>query len=225
MLHQDQKLLAAYRDGATWAFETLYRAFSEPVRCFLARGFTFVSQGKTCFYRGGVAGVDAEGIVQETFARAFAPATRVHYDGERPFKNYLFSIAKNLVLRELQRLERVVPLEVHEDGPGSFARRRAGPPPALVSGARDPGDALEDGELHVVARAFIQTLDGEGRTFFLHRFVRGLTQEATAQAMHVTRARIKLLEKMQRRAFLEALRGAGYFLGYTPRPRWSRRAA
>jgi RNA polymerase sigma factor (sigma-70 family) len=225
MLHEDRKLLAAYRAGETWAFEILYRAFAEPVRRFLAGGFTFVSRGRTCRYRGGVAGIDAESILQETFARAFAPATRVHYDGERPFKNYLFSIAKNLVLREFQRRERVLPMDTTEETTDMLARRRSDSHPGLHSDERDPEVATADGELHEVTKEFIKTLDEEGRAFFLHRFVRGLTQEGTAAAMGATRARIKLLEKAQRKNFLEALRSAGYFVGYTPKPRWTRKAA
>ncbi len=225
MLHEDRKLLAAYRAGETWAFEILYRALCEPVRRFLAGGFTFVSRGRTCRYRGGVAGIDAESILQETFARAFAPNTRAHYDGERPFKNYLFSIAKNLVLREFQRRERVLPLDASDEATDVLARRRSDSHPGLHSDDRDPEVAFADGELHEVTRSFIQTLDDEGREFFLHRFVHGLTQEATARAMKVTRARIKLLEKGQRARFLEALRDAGYFVGYTPKPRWTRKVA
>jgi RNA polymerase sigma factor (sigma-70 family) len=225
MLHEDRKLLAAYRAGETWAFEILYRTFSEPVRRFLAGGFTFLSRGRTCRYRGGVAGIDAESILQETFARAFAPATRTHYDGERPFKNYLFSIAKNLVLREYQRKERVLPMDATDEATDILARRRSDSAPGFHSEERDPEVCFADGELHEVTKGFIATLDEEGKTFFLHRFVKGLTQEATADAMQATRARIKLLEKAQRRGFLDALRGAGYFVGYTPKPRWTRKVA
>ena len=224
-LHQDSKLLAAYRAGETWAFEILYRSLSEPVRRFLAGGFTFVSRGRTCRYRGGVAGIDADSILQETFARAFAPATRAHYDGERPFKNYLFSIAKNLVLREFQRKERVLPLDSGDEATDLLVRRRSESHPGFHSDERDPEVCFADGELHAVTKEFIKTLDDEGRAFFLQRFVHGLTQEATADAMGATRARIKLLEKNQRRRFLDALRGAGYFVGYTPKPRWTRKVA
>lgn len=225
MLHEDRKLLAAYRAGETWAFEVLYRTFAEPVRRFLAGGFTFVSAGRTCRYRGNVPFIDAESIIQETFARAFSPATRASYDGERPIKNYLFAIAKNLVLREYARRERVLPLETNEDATELLSRRRSHAQPSLHSDERDPEVVTADGELHDVTRAFIEALDDEERAFFLHRFVRGLTQEATAEAMGVTRARIKLIEKDQRKRFLGALRGAGYFVGYTPKPRWSRKAA
>jgi RNA polymerase sigma factor (sigma-70 family) len=225
MLHEDRKLLAAYRAGETWAFEILYRSFAEPVRRFLAVGFTFVSRGKTCRYRGNVAGIDAEAVLQETFARAYAPATRQHYDGERPFKNYLFSIAKNLVLREIARKERVISIEQTEETADVLARRHPEPQAGMHSDEKDPELAVADEQLAHVTRGFIKTLGAEERSFFLNRFVKGLTQEATATAMGVTRARVKLLEKSQRKKFLELLRGAGYFVGYNPKPRWTRKAA
>jgi RNA polymerase sigma factor (sigma-70 family) len=220
LLHEDRALLQAYRDGQTWAFEVLFRAYAEPVRRFLAGGFTFVSRGRTCRFRGQGSGIDTESIVQETFARAFAPSTRTNYDGERPFKNYLFSIAKNLVLREFQRRDRLIRLETTEETTDMLARKSS--EQQFLPADRNPEHTFADGELHEVTKQFIATLDEEEKLFFLHRFAKGLTQEATAKEMGVTRARVKLLEKGMRKRFLDTLRGNGYFVGYTPKPRWTR---
>ena len=225
MLHEDKNLLEAYRNGETHAYEALYRAYAEPVRRFLAGGFTFVSRGRTCRFRGTAADLDLESIVQESFARVFAASTRSNYDGERPFKNYLFSIAKNLVLREYQRRERVVYVDAGEDASEALDRKSRESAVSLTTIDKDPETTFADGELQDVTRAYIATLDDEERSFFLHRFVRTLTQEATAEAMGVTRARIKLLEKQQRAAFMQHLHNAGYFVGYTPKARWTRHAA
>ena len=222
-MHKDKALLAAYRNGETWAYEALYREHAEPVRRFLVGGFTFVSKGRTCRYRGYGTGIDADAIVQETFARAFAASTRKNYDGERPFKNYLFSIAKNLVLREFQRKERLLSTDAPEETT-DVLHRRGTIDFGLTSKEEDPEGAVADEELRVVTEAFIAELDEEERSFFTHRFARGLTQEATAEAMDCTRARIKLLEKNLRRRFLDRLRGNGYFVGYTPKSRWRRQA-
>ena len=221
MLHSDQNLLAAYRNGETWAFEALYLHYAEPVRRFLEGGFTFVSRGRTCRYRGGSSGIDVDSIAQETFARAFAASTRANYDGVRPFKNYLFSIAKNLVLREFQRRERVLSVDPQTDETTDALARR-GVDFGLATAEHSPEGCVADEQLTRLTRAFIDELNGEETRFFSFRFARGLTQEATAEAMGITRARVKLLEKALRRRFLERLRANGYFVGYTPRPRWSR---
>ncbi len=225
-LHQDAELLQAYRAGHTWALEKLYRAWSPAVERFLHGGFTFVSRGRTCRYRGSNAGVDVDAIVQETFTRAFSASTRAHYDGERPFKNYVLSIAKNLVLRELARHERHASLDSMDDASDLvFARARAGGGALLLPDDRSPEKTTADVELQGITRAFIAGLDDEERAFFAARFARGLTQEATAEAMDCTRARVKLLEKRLREQFLTNLRGRGYFTDRDMKPRWGRKVA
>lgn len=225
-LHQDAALLKAYRAGEAWAFEILYRQYTTLVQRFLLGGFTFVSQGRTCRYRGGNAGVDVDAIVQETFTRAFSSSTRQHYDGERPFKNYLLSIAKNLVLRELARHERLASLDSMEETTDVVLRRaRTTGGGGLLPDEKSPEKASADAELTTITREFILTLTAEEKDFFQHRFVSGLTQEATAEEMGCTRARVKLLEKSLRTAFLERLRGRGYFVDHDMKPRWSRKVA
>jgi RNA polymerase sigma factor (sigma-70 family) len=225
-LHEDKALLDAYRKGETWAFELLYRQHATAVQRFLAGGFTFLSRGRTCHFHGGRPGVDVDAIVQETFARAFSPSTRTHYDGERPFKNYVLSIAKNLVLRELQRHDRHSSLEALEDAADVVLRRaRNGGGAAMLPEDRDPERTSADAELGAIIRAFVATLSDEEKAFFDHRFVQLKTQEATAESMGCTRARIKSLEKKLRGAFLETLRSRGYFVDHDMKPRWSRKAA
>ncbi|MFZ9888905.1 MAG: RNA polymerase sigma factor [Myxococcota bacterium] len=223
MLHQDPALLVAYRAGETWAFERLYNHHVEPLRRFLTGGFSFESRGRTCRYRGASAGVDIEGVIQEAFARVFAPATRAHYDGERPFQNYLFSVARNLVLREFQRRERVLATDDTEAATDLLAKR--GAELGFCREETSPEHAVADDELQQVIAAFITTLTPEESRFFETRFASAQTQEATADAMGCTRARVKLLEKHLRRRLLEVLRDAGYFSDYTPRPRWTRQVA
>ncbi|MBM4280405.1 MAG: sigma-70 family RNA polymerase sigma factor [Deltaproteobacteria bacterium] len=225
-LHEDKALLQAYRNGETWAYELLYRQHAVAVQRFLAGGFTFLSRGRTCHFRGGRPGVDVDSIVQETFARAFAPSTRAHYDGERPFKNYVLSIAKNLVLRELQRHDRHSSLEGLEDTADLVLRRaRNGGGAMLLPEDLDPERTSADAELGAIVCAYVATLDDEEKQFFDHRFVQLKTQEATAEAMGCTRARVKTLEKKLRGAFLSTLRGRGYFVDRDMKPRWSRKAA
>ena len=99
MLHTDKKLLKSFRKGETDAFEQVYHLYSDLVRKFLYGGFSFSSQGRACRFHGADASIDVEAVVQETFLRAYGETTRKSYDGERPFQNYLFSIARNLVLK------------------------------------------------------------------------------------------------------------------------------
>lgn len=225
-LHEDTDLLEGYRKGQTWAFERLYRLHTQAVQRFLLGGFTFVSRGRTCHYRGNNPGVDVDGIVQETFTRAFSSSTRVNYDGERPFRPYLLSIAKNLVLRELARHERYSSLDAMEETSDLvFRKARSSGAASMLPNERSPEKATADAQLSSITAGYIANLDDEEKSFFQHRFALGLTQEATAEAMDCTRARVKLLEKRLRQSFLDCLRGQGYFVEHDMKPRWSRKAA
>ncbi len=215
---RDPQLLLSYRNGNKEAFLALYNKYAAPLRGFLQGGFSFSSQGKLCRFRGVGSTMDGEAIVQETFTRAFAKTTRQNYDGVRPFQTYLFSIAKNLVLRECHYRDRVVSADqIEETGNGHslFASSE-------TFLGENPEKNVANKQLEVIMQAFIDTLSSEERSFFSFRFAKGHTQESTADKMGTTRARIKLLEKNVRKRFLEKLRENGYFVNYAPNPRWKR---
>lgn len=215
------ELLASYKRGEKKAFLELYNKYSSPLKKFLQGGFSFSSQGRICRFRGVDPSMEVESLVQETFTRAFIPTTRTNYDGERPFQTYLFSIAKNLVLRECHQRERLVHVESVEDTvrqPVSYpfcSRENYGP---------NPETTVQNLQLKKMTEQFIAELNDEEKAFFSSRFAEGLTQEATATHMNTTRARIKLLEKNMRKRFLDMMRKNGYLLDHNLAPRWKRKA-
>jgi RNA polymerase sigma factor (sigma-70 family) len=215
---RDPQLLLAYRHGSEEAFLALYERYSSPLRRFLQGGFSFSSQGRQCRFRGTDTSMDVESLVQETFARAFAKTTRENYDGVRPFQTYLFSIAKNLVLRECHHRDRLVVVDYMEDnadGQSVFSS------PHDNGGADSPEQRVAN-KLEGIMSTFIDELSVEERRLFALRFAKGFTQEASADMMKTTRARVKLLEKNIRKRFLDRLKENGYFTGYVPNPRWKR---
>lgn len=216
---RDLQLLAAYRLGEKKAFTVLYERYANPLRRFLQGGFSFSSQGRICRFKGADAGMDVEALVQETFARAFVSSTRKNYDGVRPFQTYLFSIAKNLVLRECSHRDRLISVEeidIAADGGSTFST-------ISPHGHSDsPEKSAADLQLRNITDCFVASLTEEERSFFSARFAKGLTQESTALRLGTTRARVKLLEKNVRRRFLEQLQAKGYFVDYAPNPRWKR---
>ncbi len=222
-MHNNPKLLKAYRAGKSEAYEVLYHEFKAPLERMLRKGFAFSSRGRLCSYQGVASEFDLDGLVQETFLRAFSESARNGYDGERPFRNYIFSIAKHLVLRSYHRKERLTKAELTQDAcdaitlkaPGAFER----------AGELSAEHDLREREIGELMRSYVASLDCEERSFFALRFSKGLTQQATADEMQVTRARIKLLEKRLRADLLAYLRDQGYFQSYTPQPRWTRKVA
>lgn len=216
---RNPQLLQSYRNGDETAFLALYEKYATSLRRFLQSGFNFSSQGKMCRFRGTDSSLDAESLVQETFARAFAKTTRENYDGVRPFQTYLFSIAKNLVLRESLQRDRMISAEFIDETESTDGAFSSGFDSELCV---NPEKHAENEQLKKIMQNFINQLGIEEKDFFAHRFARGLTQEGTADKMGTTRARIKLLEKNMRKQFLEALRKHGYLVNYTPNPRWKR---
>jgi len=164
--------------------------------------------------------MDVDSIIQETFTRAFIPSTRINYDGTRPFQTYLFSIAKNLVLRECHQRERVVYMENTKETVETSDKTIFG---GQDSYADNPEQNLQNMELKNITETFINALNQEEQDFFSLRFSEGNTQEKSAEIMNTTRARIKLLEKNIRKRFLDIMRKNGYFIEHKLNPRWKRK--
>lgn len=216
----DPKLLESYRKGEKEAFLILYKKYSNPLRKFLQGGFSFSSQGKICRFKGADSAMDVNAIVQETFTRAFIPSTRKNYDGYRPFQTYLFSIAKNLVLRECYQRERMVNVDQIENtleakGSSIFSNKD--------SYSFNPEQHMQNMELKKITEDFYNSLNDEEQSFFTARFADGNTQEKSAEIMGITRARIKLLEKNIRKRFLDLMRKNGYLVEHKINPRWKRK--
>lgn len=218
-MNNDPELLKSYRNGEKKAFLEIYNRYSSRLRKFLHGGFSFSSQGRMLRFKGADSSMDAEAIVQETFVRAFFASTRANYDGTRPFQTYLFSIAKNLVLRECHHRDRLINVEHVDEAVESSSY------PFYTKGNQDlnPELHLQNLQLKNLTDKFISSLKVEEKTFFTVRFAEGNTQEKTAEIMGTTRARIKLLEKNIRARFLSLLRKNGYLVERKLNPRWKRK--
>lgn len=227
---QDPQLLERFRAGAPDALERVYRAFLRPLRRFVLRGFAFKSEGRDLYFRGTLTSDVLDDVIQETFRRAYGAKARAAYDGVRPYKNYLFTIARNAVMNELLSARRHVPV-------GDTLERDAGSeelPPIdravrahLGDEARSAGAMLdleiERIEIHSILKSFQSELDDPDRALFHARFVELLSQEQAARALGWNRARVRKVEARLRRDLLEELQGTGY-LERHPEARRARRA-
>src|SRR5690242_17666024 len=105
LLLSERQLLERFRSGERRALEDVYRHYVRPVSEFLSRGFTFSSRDRTLRFRGYTQPFDLDNAIQETFTRAFKDSARIGYDGLNSYKNYLFAIARNLVIDEFRSRE------------------------------------------------------------------------------------------------------------------------
>lgn len=213
----DPKLLDAFRQGKAEALDRVYRSFLKPLRNFVLRGFAFKSDGRDLYFRGVWSDHDLDDITQETFRRAFGLKARQSYDGIRPYKNYLFTIARNAVINDLMAKGRQIPVgeALTRDSQGEDL----GPLEAFVLAHRIQRDGeagvmseekVENLEIYGLVSAFLEALSDEDRRFFEARFLAHLSQECTAREMGWNRARVRKLETRLRRAFLCHIQGTGY---------------
>lgn len=213
----DSQLIERFRRGDEPALDHVYRAFIQPLRNFVLRGFAFKSDGRDLYFRGVWTEHDLEDIVQETFRRAFGFKARQSYDGVRPYKNYLFTIARNAVINDMIARNRQIPVgdALTRDAPSEdmaplqswlISQR------SVLSTDTNPTseERVENLEIYGLIQAFVESLEIEEAAFFELRFLSSLSQEKTARRMGWNRAKVRKVEARLRRAFLYHAEGTGY---------------
>ncbi len=118
----DVRLMLAFRKGDESALSDLYRRWAGPLLRYLER---MMKENAT-----------AEELVQETFIRVHGARDR--YSPDARFSTWLFRIARNLALNELDRAHRRMPhhsTDVSETHDGSRESNR----PALSLVSNEPG--------------------------------------------------------------------------------------
>jgi RNA polymerase sigma-70 factor, ECF subfamily len=179
-LRSDRQRLLRFRQGDRAALEEVYWAYVDEVvrvgRCGLrARGGTRVP---------GVARAhELPDLVQEVFARAFAPAARAAYDGVRDYAPYLVRLAANALIDRHRKLGREL---VMDEGDLQGALEVA-PPDGESAAWLEP-------ELVRHTGSYLAELGPELRAIYEKRFVAGLSQRDAAEALGLTRPRLRTLE-------------------------------
>jgi RNA polymerase sigma factor (sigma-70 family) len=197
----DRALLAAFRDGRRDALERVYRRHVDDVARLLRRGFMYTSNGQPTRFPGVPSPFDLESLVQEVFARAFAPRARLAYDGLRPYGAFLIGIARHVVLDQLRRQARRG--EVIE-APEVIDQR-------TVSDVADPEVTGDERRARDLVLAFLETeCDDRDRRLYALRYERELSQVDAAGAAGLTRIQVRRWEKKFRERLLRFLKRADY---------------
>ncbi|MHC4836701.1 MAG: RNA polymerase sigma factor [Planctomycetota bacterium] len=176
----DETLLARFRAGDRAALAAVFRAYQDEVSRVLRAGFTVRGQSGAGRVPGLRDAFEVESACQEVFLRAFRPAARAAYDGERPYGHYLFGIARNHRIDQVRRRRpEAVPVEVIYEHP---------------SDAPSPEAALERAERRARVARFLEGLDSRDREYVRHRFESGLSQQRAAESMGLTRIQGRRIE-------------------------------
>lgn len=201
-LEGDRALLDAFRRGERAALERVFDLYVQDVAKTVRAGVVVQVDGRPTRLGADLPEHEAESLVQETFARAFAQKVRDGYDGVRPFGAYLATIARNLIVdrgRRAQRSARVFARGVDveqlgDDGP-----------------AADPAERLEQKQLAELLTSWASTLGEPERSIFKLRYEGQKSHRETAADLGLSEIQIRRRDTRLRAELLEHLRAHGFF--------------
>jgi len=195
LFEQDRALLDAFRRGERDALTRVYLHYVDELDELVRRGFSVESGGRPLHVPGAASPDEEAEVIQETFVRAFSEPARSAYDGVRPFRPYLFRIAKNLMIDRL-RARRKEAGSVSVDAAAREHHYVVGvdAPLAVVAAAAPPEGDLDWSRQFQATQQFLAEIDREMRELVRFRFEEEKSQEATALLLGVSRRRVRTLE-------------------------------
>jgi RNA polymerase sigma-70 factor (ECF subfamily) len=209
LLSEKRELLKGFRAGERRALEEVYRHYAPVIAAFLQAGFGFQSGERMLRFAGYRQPFDLDNALQETFLRAFREPARLAYDGLRPYRSYLYMIARNVVIDDFRRAGSS---PVFADAPaGSQDALEPGADPAEL--APTPEDDAMRREIARLYASFSERLEERERSFFRMRFGEGRTQAEIGEAAGLSAMQVRTLEKKLRTAFVVFLNQHGYLDG------------
>lgn len=189
-LQSDRALLEGFREGDPEALARVYRETVDEVARLVHRG-AMLAGGRRAPGAGSPE-LERE-LVQETYLRAFDPRARLAYDGLRPYRPYLLTIARNLLIDHWRKAGRELP----DDGLDALP---AEPAPAEVD--------LDFAARLAATRDYLEQLPPDLGAFVEARFVQGLSQREVVERLGVTRWRARSLEKKVQAGLVRHLKRA-----------------
>jgi RNA polymerase sigma factor (sigma-70 family) len=190
----DPERLRRFRDGDPEVMEEVYWAYVDRVAGIVRFGFTVPGSLARV---PGVAGRadEAAELVQEIFARVFSKSCRLGFDGLREFGPYLHAIARNVLADWARRRGREIPSGWLEETGSSL--------PEPLAEEESP---WSDPDTTALVRDYIEKLPPLERAVHDALYRQGLSQRTAAEALGITRQRLRTLEGRLRQGLRKALK-------------------
>ena len=196
-------------------------AYGPAVAGFLRGGFSFKSGNKFCRFHGTRSAFDVEDRLHDVFLRAFSESARLGYDGISPYRSYLITIARNLVIDDFRKKQRALTeysIDDVQDKADPGLEDSSEPLAGHFAPTGDPRKDAEAKELVDSVQAFVETLKPREAEIYRLRFRQGLDHKAISDELGLSPSKIKTSEKRVRLHFFEFMKKRGYFSGYVQEP-------
>ena len=187
---ENRDLLIRFREGERAALSHVYHFYINDIELQL-RKWAASAGGIGLRYDYSL----QQDVLQEIFIKAFSPNARTAYDGIRPYRPYLVTIARSVLVDHLRKKSRevVIPFYTEED-------ERA----VSRDMETDFSDADREHRLHWQAclqasNAYVASLDETARKFVTLRFRKEMPQLEVADALGISRWKVRSLEKRVQR--------------------------
>lgn len=190
----DRRTLERFRAGERAVLGEVYDHYVDEVARVLRAGFQVQTPEGPMHVPGLDSPYDVECGTHDVFLRAFSEDARCAYDGVRPYRNYLFRIARNWRIDRFRRGRREVVME-------------ALPEPAAESVVHDE---TVDRELAGLLERFVGSLPPRERQYYEARYYHGRSQTEAAEAQGMTRIQGRRIEAAIKQDLLRFLRSHGY---------------
>ncbi len=208
-LVQNHALREAFKRGERSAMARVYQVYAKGLFVMLQKGFVIKTKAGHFTFTGYKEAFKLEGAAQDVFVRAFSESARTGYDGLRPFKNYLYTIARNRVVDSFRKgkKEFVAIDELPPETAKSALDERFSMP-------QSPEELAVWKQLKEQVDEFIGSLNAAEQALFQVRFLNGQSVEATSKELKISEYRVKRDEKRIKKRFFYWMKKNGYFEGY-----------
>lgn len=223
---EDRQLLDGFRRGDQQALAKVYRHYAPAVAGFLRAGFSFDSGGRRCRFHGARSQFELEDRLHDVFGRAFSESARLGYDGLSPYKSYLFTITRNLIIDDFRKKEHALleySFEAVEEAVQPTGGTATDPTRGLLALSGDPRHDAENAQLLALVNEWKKGLPTREQEVYRLRFEEELEHKDIADRTGLSASKVKTSEQRIREGFFDFMQRHGYFDGYVKEGRgWLR---
>lgn len=193
LLSSNRAVLDGYRRGDRAASLQVFRFYVDDVYRWVRQGVWVTSDGQRTVVGAILDAVELEEVVQDVFLRVFRPGAREGYDGIRPFRGYLLSITRNILIDAARKRN------VQAKG---NAKIRWSPEPEPPT----PEELADQQALRQTLQALKKEASKEEQVVWTLRFEEGKSLRKVGEEMGVSMHRVRRVEASLRNRVLQMLR-------------------